>query len=225
MNANPLTATELINRTKEELLRTGYTQLSLKEIDRVWMNLEKYLHSKGVDNFSPEAGITFLEERYHYSADPKSHSNTDRLRAIQLLTDFQAHERILIRRRRIEREIAQPFHEVFHTFMNARAREGISSKMLDSYMIYLERFAQYLVDHQVHSMPEINVPHIHGFVQACAAAYRTATVYCTACMLRVLFRYLYEQQFLSQNLALVVPSVKCAQKSKIPSAYSQEEIR
>ena len=225
MNVNPLTANELIKKTKEELLRTGYTQLSLRLIDRVWMNLEKYLHSNGIDNFSSEVGMTFLEERYHYSADSKSHSNTDRLRAIQLLTDFQAHERIMIRRRRGQRVIAHPFHEVFHTFMNARRREGISSKTLDYYTIYLDRFAQYLVDHQVHSVPEIDVPHIHGFVQACAATYRTATVYCTSCMLRVLFRYLYAQHLLSRNLALVVPIVKCTKKSKIPSCYSQEDIQ
>jgi len=225
VNTNPLTATELIKATKEELLRTGYTQLSLKLIDRVWMNLEKYLHSKGIDYFSPEIGITFLEERYHYSADPKSHSNTDRLRAIQLLADFQAHERIMIRRRHKQRDIAQPFHEVFHAFMNARAREGISNKTLESYTIYLERFAQYLVDHQIHSVTEIDVPHIHGFIQSCAATYRTATVYCTSCMLRVLFRYLYEQQHLPRNLALAVPSIKCSKKSKIPSAYSQKEIQ
>jgi integrase/recombinase XerD len=225
MKAHLLTATELIKETREELIRTGYTQLSLKTIDRVWENLEKYLYSKGIDNFSPEIGTTFLEERYHYSADPKSHSNADRLRAVQLLGDFQAHERIMIRRKRIQKDIAQPFHEVFHTFMNARAREGISSRTMDSYMIYLERFAQYLVDHQVHSVPEIDVPHIQGFIQACAADFRTATVYCTSCALRVLFRYLYEQQLLSRNLALVVPSVKCTKKSKVPSAYSQEEIQ
>lgn len=224
MNANPLTATELITKTKEELLRTGYTQLSLKIIDRVWINLEKYLYSKGIDYFSPEVGMTFLEERYHYSADPKSYSNTDRLRAIQLLADFQAHEQIMIRKRRGQRDIAQPFHEDFHAFMKARAREGISSKTMESYTIYLERFAQYLVDHQVHSVPEIDVPHIHGFVQACAAAYRTATVYCTSCVLRMLFRYLYQQQIIYQNLVFAVPNVKCTKKSKIPSAYSQEEI-
>ncbi|MBM9536916.1 site-specific integrase [Desulfobulbus alkaliphilus] len=225
MNANPLTATELITKTKEELLRTGYTQLTLKIIDRVWSNLEKYLYQKGIDNFSTEVGMTFLEERYHYSADPKSYSNTDRLRAIQLLADFQAHERIMIRKRQGQRDIAQPFHEVFHTFMNARAREGISSNTMDSYTIYLERFAQYLVDHQVHSVLEIDVSHIHGFVQACAAAYRTATVYCTTSVLRVLFRHLYEQQIIFENLATAVPIIKCSKKSKIPSAYSQEEIQ
>jgi site-specific DNA recombinase len=94
MKANPLTATELIKATKEELLRTGYTSFML--IDRVWMNLEKYINSKGIHYFSPEVGLSFLEERYHFSADPKSHSNTDRLRAIQLLEDFQAHERIMV---------------------------------------------------------------------------------------------------------------------------------
>lgn len=223
MKANPLTATELIKATKEEFLRTGYTSFML--IDRVWMNLEKYLNSKGIHYFSPEVGLSFWEERYHFSADPKSHSNTDRLRAIQLLEDFQAHERIMVRRRLQQSNIAQPFHEVFHAFMNARVREGISSRTLESYTLYLRRFAQYLVDQQVHSVTEIDIPHIHGFIQLCSADYHTATVYCTSCAMRMLFRYLYEQQLISRNLAFNVPSVKHNKKSKIPSAYSQEEIQ
>ncbi|MEW6244957.1 MAG: tyrosine-type recombinase/integrase [Bacillota bacterium] len=225
MEMNQLTATELIKATKEELLKARYTNLSLKGIERVWINLEKYLHSKGIDYFSMDIGMTFLKERYHLTETPKlSSPNEDRLRAIQLLADFQIHQRILIRRKRKRYEFAQPFEKIFHEFMDYRKNAGISSKTLESYTIYLERFSQYLADHAVTHVTEINVSHIHGFLQYTAAAYRTATVYCTSSILRVLFQYLYEKQFISRNLALFVPSVKCSKKSKIPSAYSQEEI-
>ena len=224
-SSKQLTATELMKETREELLRTGYTRLTLKFFDRTWSELERYLRKKGIVNFSLDAGMAFLNERYHYSAAPNSHANTDRLRAIQLLADYQSHERIMIRRRRCQSIIAQPFHDVFQAFMHARAREGISCRTLESYRIYLTRFAQYLADHQVQAVSQINVPHIHGFIQATSAAYRTATLYCTSCMLRVLFRYLYAQHLHAKNLAPVVPSIRCTKKSKIPSAYSQEEIQ
>ncbi|WP_373230585.1 tyrosine-type recombinase/integrase [Cohnella sp.] len=225
METNQLPATELIKATREELLKARYTNLSLKGVERVWMNLEKYMQSASIVYFSKDVGMTFLEERYHFAETPNSHSNEDRLRAIQLLADFQTHQRILIRRKSKTSEIAEPFEAVFNAFMDFRKNAGISSRTLESYAIYLERFSQYLLNHAVTHVTEIDVPHIHGFIQSTASAYRTATVYCTSCLLRVLFRYLYERQLITKNLGIFVPSVKCSKKSKIPSAYSQEEIR
>lgn len=109
--------------------------------------------------------------------------------------------------------------------MNFRKLSGISKRTLESYAIYLERFSNYLLNHSITHIIEIDVPHIHGFIQTTAAAYRTATVYCTSGVLRVLFRFLYERRLHPKNLALLVPSVKCSKKSKVPSAYSQDEIR
>ena len=225
METNQLLVAELIQATRKELLKTRYTYLSLKLVERVWSNLEKYMQKEGIIYFSKDVGMAFLEERYQHSADPKSYSNEDRLRAIQLLVDFQAHEQIVIRRRNKIKEISRPFQADFHAFMDYRKNMGISSRTIESYMIYLERFSQYLMEHGVTHVTDIAVSHIYSFLQTTAAAYSTATVYCTSSLLRVLFRYLYEKKIISQNLALFVPSVKCSKKSKIPSAYSQEEIQ
>lgn len=225
MRIKPLTADELIQATRNELLKARYTELSMKGTERVWRNLEEYLANKGIIYFSRDVGMIFLEERYGYLSDPTTELNKDRLRAIQLLIDFQLHERILIRRRSKQREIAQPFKTLFQEFMNFRKNAEISRRTLESYSIYLERFSQYLVNHAVYHVSEINVSHIYGFIQSTSATYRTPTVYCTSCLLRVLFRYLYEQQLISTNLTLFVPSVKCSKKSKIPSAYTHQEIQ
>ncbi len=225
MKTSHLTAKELIQATKEELLKARYTELSLKQIERDWGYLEKYLQGKGIHSFSMEVGMSFLEDRYQYSADPKSHSNKDHLRSIQLLADFQTHERIFIRREGKQSEIAQPFQADFQAFVDYRKNAGISSRTIEPYKIYLGRFSHYLMDHAVTHVSEILVSHIHGFIQSTSATRRTATVYCTASLLRVLFRYLYEQQMITQNLAYFVPSMKCSKKSKIPSAYSQGEIQ
>lgn len=220
-----LSASELIQATTNELRKTKYTELSMRGPESVWRNLEEYIRRKGIDHFSSAIGMEFLEERYQYASNPTSELNKDRLRAVQLLIDFQAHERIFIRRKSEKREFAQPFEAKFNEFMEARKNAGISNRTLESYLIYLDRFSIYLVDHQLSDLSEISVSHIYGFIQSTAAAHSTSTVYCTSCLLRVLFRYLYEQQLIPKNLAVFVPSIKCSKKSKIPSAYSQEEIQ
>lgn len=225
MSTDQLTATELIEITRGELLKAKFTPLTLKLVERVWTNLEEYLQHEGIVYFSKDVGMAFLEKRYCYSDNPNSHSNQGRLRAILLLADYKAHERILIRRKGKQREFAQSFKAVFQTFLDFRKNAGISSRTLESYNIYLDRFSWYLTDHGVNHVNKIEVPHIHGFIQFISASHSTPTVYCTSCALRVLFRYLYEQQLVPKNLSVFVPQVKCSKKSKIPSAYSQEEVQ
>ena len=224
MGTEQWSITELVKVTREEMLTTRFTPLSLALPERVWGNLEEYMRCKEIVEFSKEVGMAFLEERYHFSSDPTSHSNQDRLRAIELLADFQRHERIMIRRRRRSDEIAEPLRSCFQTFIDYRKATGISPKTLESNLIYLKRFSEYLVAHSVGSVDEIDIVDIHGFLQFTAATYRTPTVYCTSCLLRVLFQYLYDKQIIVRNLSLQVPAVKCSKKSKVPSAYTQEEV-
>ena len=224
MGAEQCSITELVKATREEMLTTRFTPLSLVLPERVWASLEEYMHCKEIVQFSKGVGMEFLEERYHFSSDPTSHANQDRLRAIELLADFQRHERIMIRRMRRSVEMAEPFRSCFQTFIDHRKDTGISPRTLEANLIYLKRFSEYLVTHLVGSVEEISMADIHGFLQVTAATYRTPTVYCTSCLLRVLFQYLYDKQIMVRNLSLQVPTVKCRKKSKIPSAYTQQEV-
>ena len=226
MEIEQITLAELIKRTKDELVKTRFSKSTLKGIERVWNNLEKYLCSNGINYLSMDHAIAFLKERYHFTEVSKLSSiNHRRLRAIQLLADFQAHQRIFIRRKQKKYKFAQPFEKIFLEFVDFRKNAGISSRTLESYSIYLERFSRYLSDHKVNHVTEIDVKHVHGFIQSSSAVYSISTVYCTCCLLRVLFRFLFNQKVTTEDLSLTVPSIRCNKKSKIPSAYSQKEIR
>lgn len=226
MNTKHLTAPELIKATKNELVKTGYTILTLKGIQRVWINLEKYLNDKGIKYFSLDLGMTFLKERYQLAETPSlSSANQQRLRAIQLLADFQTHQRILVRKKQKRFGFAQPFEKVFVQFIDFRKDAGISSKTLESYNIYLERFSIYLFNHEINHVADIDAEHIHGFIQSSAAIYTTSTIYCTCSVLRVFFRYLFKKSVIIKDLSICVPSIRCSKKSKIPSTYSKKEIQ
>jgi site-specific recombinase XerD len=226
MRHNKLTATELIKATKSELLRLGYTDLTLREIERTWRHLGEYLRERNIEHFSKDVGIQFLENKYRFTLTSKlSNPDQDRIRAINLLADYQAQGIISIRRKSREYSFASQFAEIFNEFMDLRKNAGLSRKTLDSHIIYLERFSEYLDKHGVKCVTEIDVPEIIGFLNASAAIYHTATIYCTSCLLRVLFRYLYETTMIPKNLALFVPTVRYVKEAKVPSAYSKEEIQ
>ena len=87
-----LTANELIDATREALLRSRYTELSLKSIERTWSNLKEYLLQQSLDYFTRDVGMAFLAHRYGFvvtQAHPVlSPADQDRLRAIDILADF-----------------------------------------------------------------------------------------------------------------------------------------
>lgn len=225
METKQLTTAELFKLTKNELIKKGFTNLTLIRIERVWSYLEKYLQNRDINYFSLDHGIAFLKERYQIKDLSNLSSIKQRnLRAIQLLDDFQIHRTISIRKKTKKYKLAQPFEKIFSDFMVFRKNEGISSRTLESYIIYLERFSHYLFDHEVGHVNKITPKHIHGFIHSSAATYSTSTIYCTCGVLRVLFRYLYKQKIITEDFSIAVPSIKCSKNSKIPSAYSQEEI-
>jgi integrase/recombinase XerD len=218
------TVSGLIQLTREELIKTGYTNLSMVATERTWSQLLDYSISKGITSFTLDLGMSFLEHRHAFSSNPNSDINQDRLRSIQLLADFQIHARIIIRKQK-ERLIAEPFRELFLAFIDFRKQSGLSNRTIQSYVLYLERFSSHLMNVNVLKVPDIDVSHIHGFIQSTAANHRNSIVYCTCSVLRVLFRYLYEHRIHPKNLSFHVPVVKCNKKSKIPSVYSKDEIQ
>ena len=226
MDVEQLTLANLIKKTKDELVKTRFSKLTLEGIERVWNNLEQYSRNKGINYFSIDHAMIFLREKYHFTETERSASiNQHRLRAIQLLADFQTHQRIFIRRKQKRYQFAKSFEDIFLEFMDFRKSAGISSRTLESYTIYLERFSRYLSNQEVNHVAGIDVKHVHGFIQSSSAVYSISTIYCTCCLLRVLFRYLFQQKMITEDLSITVPSIRCSKKSKIPSAYSQKEIR
>jgi len=219
-------AVNLINATRRELIRIGYTELTRREVERTWRHLEAYLRSRDIEHFSMEVGKEFLADQYQI-ATAQSLSETDkgRLRAITLLVDFQTHQQVSVRGKRRRYQLAPQFQQAFGAFMHERKTSGLSHRTLETGIIYLERFSAYLDAHGVKQVADIRPAHVVAFLHTCAEQYRTPTVYCTACLLRALFRYLHAEQLTLKNLALAVPKVRYDGQAKVPSAYSTEEIQ
>lgn len=226
MQPGGVTAGDLISATRKELIRVGYTELTRKGVERTWRCLEAYLKSRDIEHFSMEVGEEFLADQYQIdTAQSLSETDKDRLRAINLLVDFQTQQQVSIRGKRKRYQLAPQFQQAFGAFMHERETSGLSHRTLETGIIYLERFSAYLDARGVKRVADIEPAHVIDFLHTCAEKYRTPTVYCTACLLRALFRYLHAEQLTLKNLALAVPKVRYDKQAKVPSAYSTEEIQ
>ena len=56
---------ELTKQLETELFRLHYTEASVVQYRRMWRRIALFLEQKGIDNFTEEAGIRFLDDQFN----------------------------------------------------------------------------------------------------------------------------------------------------------------
>lgn len=137
-------------------------------------------------HFNMKIGLNFLEDEYGITVfEHFNSSNGVKVRAINMLGEYQLHGVVLSKRRKIGNEYHPVVKKAFDGFIQSRRCYGISEKTLRSNELYLSRFSEYLAKQKLSDISELNTDHILGFVNTLAGT-TTATAYCTTCYLRVL---------------------------------------
>jgi site-specific recombinase XerD len=215
----------LIEAVKEELHRVKYKETRIELYRSIWEVLRKYMEEKDLRRFDMKIGLNFLEDEYGITVFKHlSSSNNIKVRAVNMLGEYQLHGIVLSKKRIVGKEYYPPVKKAFDGFIQSRRCYGISEKTIESNELHLSRFSEYLSKQQVEDISELNSGHIFGFVNTLAGS-SIATVHCTSSTLRTLFRYLYEEKVLEKNLSYVVPKIKIDETSRIPSAYNKEDVQ
>ena len=101
---------KLTNRLEKELIRLNYTEASILQYRRKWKRIAEFLKQEGVDYFTEEAGMRFLEKEFNFfeleEAGELTQSIINAFRIVRMLGDFQQHNSIL-RRYYKQRELLQ----------------------------------------------------------------------------------------------------------------------
>jgi integrase/recombinase XerD len=216
---------DLVIAVKEELYRVKYKKTRVNLYESIWEALGQYMAKRKLTYFDMKIGLNFLEDEYGITVFKHLNGASSlRARAVNMLGEYQLHGIVLSRKRIIGKEYYHPVKKAFDEFIQSRRCYGISEKTLISNELYLSRFSEYLSKQKLGNISELNPGHILGFVNTLAGT-TTATVHCTTCSLRVLFRYLYDEKILDKDLSYVVPQIRIDKTSRIPSAYSKEEVQ
>lgn len=221
-----ISAAALIAGTRAALLNTQYTAASLQKFERVWRELERYINERAVPSFTREVGLAFLVHRYGMVMRnaPQDRLSQDRLRAIEVLEDFQAHLPLAIRRRRPSSLFIGPWQPLMEAFMEFEKHAGRSARTMDSHVLYLDRFAQFLHAAGITDPAALSAPVLMEFVSQTGHQYSLSTLYCTSCLVRGFLRYLHRQGHTGQDLSGFIPPVSGTKKAHVPSAYATEDI-
>jgi len=225
MLQHPLSFHELIASVKGELERVKYTSQRICLYESTWDALYSYMQRRGLQHFDMTVGLAFLYDACHITVFTclPSHQQL-RVRAINMLGEYQLHGMLLSKRRQAGKAYSSVVHQAFTGFIASRRRDGISEKTLQSNELYLHRFSEYLDTQHLETLAQLTAGQVIGFANTLAGT-STATAHCTLGSLRVLLRYLYDEQLVDKDLSVIVPHVKLDKTSRIPSAYKKEEVQ
>ena len=216
---------ELIESVNGEMIKLGYSEKTLLTYNKTWKAFKVFAFENTVEFYTTEVGLAFLEQKCKFISNyPVKYTNEEKVRAINRLDEYYKYQ-IISAKRPLRKEYIFPkeFRDSINSFLIHKRTEGISNSRIKSICIYLERFSVYLQSLGLHGIEELDISHIHSFVEF-STKYSASTVQNTFSCLRGFFAFIYKKGYLDKDFSFTVPSIRHNRESTIPSAYSKEEV-
>lgn len=226
MHQKPLT--ELLEELERELLRLGYTEASIKFYRRRWDMLLKFAANRNEIYYSEQLGMDFVEKHFRILEKDfdktLSQKDTQELRVIRMIGDFQLHHSILRRYYKHRKLLTDPYYIQFSDdFKQYCQRKDYSKVTVDHYVKQSERFMDFLIAQGVSDCHEITLVLVHSYIKT-LAGYTYKTVEQCICAVRCFLRFLLEKNILKEDLASKTPMVQARKHTRIPSVWTKEEL-
>lgn len=218
----------LLSDLEQELLRLGYTEGSMKFYRRRWDMLLQFAREQGETHYSEQMGIDFLEKYFHIlEKDFKqtlSQSETQELRIVRMIGDFQLHHTVLRRYYKHKEILKDPyFIAISDRFKQYCIEKDYAEVTTDHYVKQSARFMDYLAAQGINSCTDINLRLINDYIKT-LAGYTYKTVEQNICSLRAFFRFLLEKDEVKIDFAAKTPMVQARKQTRIPSVWTKDEL-
>ncbi|MCL5123952.1 MAG: tyrosine-type recombinase/integrase [Deltaproteobacteria bacterium] len=225
---NKLSLQDLIARLEKELYRLNYTEQTIKYYRRMWRHIVTFFENEGVDHFTEEVGMRWLDEQYNFfeleKAGKLTQSIINTFRVVRMLGDFQQHGSIL-RRYYKQQDLLKSgeFEELLQRYACYCQRKEYSKVTQNHYRKISEKCLSYLESHDISHVTDISAKHLAGYINT-LLGYTYKTVELHLCALRSFLRDLYTYELHPQDLAETLPAIKARKQNRIPSVWTPEHV-
>ena len=215
---------ELLQDLGKELLRIGYTEATLKYYRNRWQKLQQFADERNKIYYSEQLGIDFIEKQFHILEEDfckiLSQKDTQELRVIRMIGDFQLHQTVLRRYYKHREILTDPyFISISRDFGKYCKAKDYSKVTVEHDVKQSERFMDYLISQGIIDCHEITLSVINSYIRT-LAGYTYKTVEQNICSIRTFLRYLLETGILKTDLASKTPMIQ----ARIPSAWTKKEL-
>ena len=211
------------------MLRLGYTEGSMQFYRRRWRMLQQFATERNEKYFSEQLGIAFVEKHFYILEKDfektLSQADTQELRIIRLLGDFQLHGAVLRRCYKYKPLLNDPtFIAVSKRFKSYCEAKGYSKVTVDHYVSQSERLMDYLVSQGITCCKAITLTLLNNYIKT-LAGFTYKTVEQNICSIRALLRFLLNEQEIDKDLASKLPMVQARKQTRIPSVWTKDELK
>ena len=145
---------DLISELDQELLRLGYTKGSMTFYRRRWNQLMAYAEDRGEYYYTEQLGIDSVQEFFGITQDDFARilpqAETQELRVIRMVGDFQLHHAVLRRYLKHREILSTPFFlEMRQRFQEHCMKKGYSQVTTGHYVKQSSYLMDYLAAHGI----------------------------------------------------------------------------
>jgi integrase/recombinase XerD len=200
---------DLTASLERELLRLHYSEPTLKSYRRMWRRISTFLEDKGVDHFTEENGMRFIDKEYDFlkleKAGELKQSDVNAFRIIRMLGDFQQHGSIL-RRYYKQKELLQTdeFKEIRLLFESHCQRKEYAVATINHYRKITDKFLSFLESKSLKQVSNITAKHLSDYI-CTLLGFSYKTIEQQLCGLRSFLRYLHGNDLHQQDLTTAIP--------------------
>ena len=223
-----LSLQELADKTLEALKEAGSSNNYQRVFQTVSRQLILYAANKDIQSFSMDLGLQFLED--HYSMSEKIQEkkfNYQYLRSINAMSEYQQKGSVILYLAKDMRNYSFPeaFKDTVDDYLAYRRSIGFKEKSVRIFSLYLERFCAFLDEKGIRSLDDISIRDVYAFMDSLSSCYEKPTINHTMRAVRYYLKYCHDNQLMAQELFSRIPNPHYNRQSRIPSVYSEEEVR
>ena len=220
---------DLLRDLEQELLRLGYTKNTMTFYRSRWRKLREFATKNGHVHYSEQLGIDFVRESYGIMPDDfartLNQAQTQELRVIRMVGDFQLHRAVLRRYWKHRELLTDPYCvEISQQFADyCVAAKDYSKSTVNHYVTQSAHFMDYLVAQGIHDFSGLHLETINAYIRT-LAGFSYKTVEQNIASLRAFFRFLLGAGIIHTDLAAKMPMVKARKQTAIPSVWTLDEL-
>lgn len=220
---------DLLSCLEQELLRLGYTNGSMNFYRRRWQQLKEFAQHRGELYCTEQLGMDFLLEHFGITQDDfsktLSQAQTQELRVIRMVCDFQLHHCVLRRYLKHREILTNPtFIDASNRFHEFCTHKDYSQVTIEHYMKQSVYFMDYLTAQDISGFESLTLDAINAYIRT-LAGFTFKTVEQNICSLRAFFRFLFLEGTIYTDFAEKMPMVKARRQTAIPSVWTHDELK
>lgn len=224
----PELLSELILRLEQKLTERGQSNNALSQYHYIFKVFLAYSKSFGEQYFSYEVLTRCLKEHYGITEQAvlsrRQHYKKKVIRAYLMLCDEAEGKPFADRYLGPKSMLSIEEHnQAVQSFCEYLFEIGRSRKTIDSYQRYTMRFMDHLEKQGLTHLSDLSVELLYSYTSTLAGINR-ATAKSTLGPVRIFLRFLFRNEYISQDLSQFVGKVAVRTQTKIPSVWEKEEV-